>query len=127
MYNDIQINLALVDTLTTLFKGQYQGGSNAVKKDELTARVVAGYGIITCERRIRHAIAYIRLNDLLNPGFIISDNSNGYWLSYDETEMDTFLNKQLNRMTNQFQNLKQLHQRIRYAKNTGPQIQQQLF
>jgi hypothetical protein len=127
MYTDIQHNIALVDTLTNLFKNHYSGNENAIKKDVLTARVVSGYGILTCERSVRNAISYIRLNDLLSPGFIVSDVNIGYWLTYNESEMDTFLNKQLNRMTSQFQNLKQLHQRIRYAKHTGPLVQQQLF
>lgn len=124
---DIEQNFELVNILIQLFKEKYTGNENAIKKENLTAHIVVNSGFNTSERRVRHAISYIRLNDLMKPGFIVSDVKIGYWLSNDETEMDTFLNKQLNRMTNQFQNLKQLHQRIRYDKPTGRAVQQQLF
>lgn len=127
MISDNHVNQDLVEVLITLFKNNYSGNENAIKKDALTAHIVSNFGLYACERNVRHAIAFIRLNDMVKPGFIVSDVSAGYWLTSEESEMDDFLNKQLNRMTNQFQNIKQLHQRIRYAKNTGPVKQQPLF
>lgn len=119
-------DINLVDALTDLFRENYTGNENAVKTGSLVAKL-AKLGIITSGREIREAMGNIRQMDMLEPGFIVSDVNDGYWLSYDAAEQDSFLDKQLNRMSNQFKNVKALHQRIRYGKKSGPEIQATLF
>jgi len=121
-----QAEQSLVDMVLALFKTRLKGCEHA----EQTSTILAYLSIAGCEtspQTLRAAIGHIRREDLLAPGYILSDINAGYWLSDDKAEMSAFLDKQLNRMTNQFQNIKLLHQRIRYAKDDSPQLQTKLF
>ena len=121
-----EIDLTHLDTLIALFKSLYTGNENSVKTDQLLFEF-AKLNIATSGQTIRHLIGMIRRNDLVAPGAILSDVSNGYWLSNDQAEMSAFIDKQMNRMSNQYQNIKALHQRIRMNKKAETEVQTQLF
>jgi hypothetical protein len=118
--------LNLVDVLIKLFQTRFAGNENAVKTESLIAQC-AKEDIIASGSNIRRVLGHIRQNDLLSPAFILSDVHIGYWLSNNESEMNAIIDKQLNRMASQFQNLKPLHQRIRYGKKDITELQTQLF
>lgn len=98
-----------------LFEADYTGNENAVKTANVLEKL-ANMGIAMKPQTLRAIIQEIRRKDMLAPNAILSDVSAGYWLSADKAEMSAYIDKQMNRMANQFQNLKPLHQRIRYAK-----------
>ncbi len=119
-------DVAHIDVLLRLFQTDFNGINNAVKTNRLIG-ALAKSGIAMKPQSLRYLLGHIRQNDLLSPGFILSDVNEGYWLSYDDTEMSEWLDKQMNRMSNQFSNIKQLHQRIRYNKKAGNNFQPSLF
>jgi hypothetical protein len=122
----IEQDLALVDVLISVFKDCYSGSDNAVKTDKLLFKLT-GLNVYVSPAMLRDAIGHIRKHDMLAPGFILSDVSYGYWLSYEHHEQDDFIEKMLNRMANQFQNLQSLHKRVRHGKNTSNTLQPTLF
>lgn len=106
----------LTDKLIELFTKRYNGKSNAVKSDDIIFHLKATGHSNVHGRDIRRIIGHIRQNDLVSPSFILSNVHAGYWLSSDATEMDSYIDQEMNRMSSQFQNIKSLHQRIRYNK-----------
>lgn len=118
--------ITLAGVMVNMFITSFSGNENAVKTKGLICEF-AKLGIAIQGRDIRKLLGHIRQNDLLAPQYILSDVSIGYWLSNNEAEMSAFIDKQMNRMTTQFQNIKPLHQRIRYGKKAGPYIQPQLL
>lgn len=118
--------LQMVDVIIGLFKSLYQGNENAVKTDRILFEL-SQLHIPTSGSVLRNVIGHIRRNDLMAPAYIISDVGYGYWLSNDEIEMRDFLEKQLNRMANQFLNVKHLKQRITKSQKNTQEIQTQLF
>jgi hypothetical protein len=120
-------HLALSTAIISIFKSNCYGVEKAIKNNVLISILANRFSIATTGREIRHVLGYIRANDLLNPAFIVSDVNEGYWLTNDVSELNDFLEKQLNRMSSQFQNIKLLHQRIRYAKKNTPELQPILF
>lgn len=119
-------NKELTEIIIQLFKKFYCGHERAVKTDRIIFDFAA-LGIAVEGRDIRKLLGQIRQRDLLAPQYILSDVKAGYWLSESEQEMSSWLDKQMNRMSNQFGNIKALHQRIRYAKKDNQNIQIQLF
>ncbi len=119
-------DIQLVEIVIGLFKSLYHGNDNAVKTGQLIFDINKT-GVTASGQTLRHVIGHIRREDLLSPNYIISDVNTGYWLSSDEREMNDFIDKQMNRMTNQFQNLKRLHHRIRNNKKSAQDLQAVLF
>jgi hypothetical protein len=115
--------LSYVQSLLTVFRERYSGKDKAVKTADLLFHLKASGKCNLSPQTLRELIGYIRQNDLLAPGFIISNVNNGYWLSLDKAELDGFIDQELNRMSNQFGNIEMLHQRIRYAKKKSPEAQ----
>ncbi|WP_432714394.1 hypothetical protein [Pedobacter sp.] len=116
-----------VQDLMSVFKDRYSGKAKAVKTADLLFHLKAsGKGIIS-PQTLRELLGYIRHNDLLSPGFIVSNVNIGYWLSFEKEELSGYLDQELNRMSNQFQNLQLLHQRTKYGQKTALKTQQSLF
>ena len=119
-------DITLTEILIKLFKDHHTGIGCAVKTAHLLQEL-AVLSVSTNAKTIRNLIGHIRRHDILAPGYILSDVKAGYWLSYDTGEQSSYIDKQLNRMTNQFQNIKSLHNRVRYRKKQVKEIQAALF
>jgi len=104
----------------------YKGRQNAITQEDLTFRLRAKGEADLSPRSVRQVIEHIRREDLMKPGFIVSSASHGYWYTTDKQEQGSFLDQELNRMANQFDNLSLLHQRLRKTK-TSDKIQPTLF
>jgi hypothetical protein len=116
-----------VQDLLSVFRERYTGKSKAVKTADLLFHLKStGKGNIS-PQTLRELLGYIRHRDLLAPGFIVSNVNTGYWLSFENDEMSGYIDQELNRMSNQFQNIKQLHQRTKYGHNTAEHLQHSLF
>lgn len=118
--------LALAPVVAAVLKEKHPDKRNAVKSDDLIFYLKA-IGTVIRGQDLRAIIGHIRQQDLLKPGFIISDVHTGYWYSTDKAEMDAFIDQQMNRMSNQFDNIKALHQRMRHNNKQASEIQSSLF
>lgn len=58
---------------------------------------------------LRNVLAYVRRNNLMHPGFILSDN-NGYWYSENLDEMKMVWRRQYGRALEIMTNFKPLHE-----------------
>jgi hypothetical protein len=115
--------LSYVQSLLGAFKERYTGKDKAVKTADLLFHLKAAGKCNLSPQTLRELVGYIRQHDLLAPAFIVSNVNTGYWLTLDKSEMDGYIDQELNRMSNQFGNLEMLHQRIRYGKKKGSESQ----
>lgn len=118
--------LALADVVIALFRSLYHGSDKAVKTDRVLFEL-SKLGYPVKGQSLRAVIGHIRQHDLVSPDYILSDVAYGYWLSSDEREMNDFIDKQMNRMANQFQNVQSLLKRMRYGNKNLQNAQIQLF
>lgn len=119
--------LQLMNTLMNLFSERHAGRDKAAKTDDIIFHLKAiGYGSVH-PQTLRAVIGYIRQNDLLAPSFILSNVHVGYWLSSNISEQEDFINQELNRMSNQYNNVRLLHERIRNGKKKTDELQTRLF
>ena len=125
LLNDKELNL--VQTICDIFKERYTGKTSAAKTEEILFHLKATGTVSLSPQTLRKIIGHIRNNDLLAPFFILSNVNSGYWLSSVESELNAFLNQELDRMSNQYTNIQLLHQRIRNGKKKTENNQQQLF
>lgn len=93
--NTLQFNkkkFEIVQTLISVFKGNYKTVDRAVSTEVLLYDLKAkGLATISAET-LRELIKYIRDNNLMKPGYIVSSVNKGYWLSTDKSEISDFLN-----------------------------------
>ncbi|MBO9674449.1 MAG: hypothetical protein J7577_13460 [Sphingobacteriaceae bacterium] len=109
-------DLSTAQTLMQVFKERYKDKSNAVKTEDLIFHLKASGVENISPQSLRRILGHIRNNDLIKPYFILSNVHCGYWLSKDTKELNSFLDQELNRMSNQFTNIEALHQRLRGKK-----------
>jgi hypothetical protein len=118
-------NLQLVPVIIELFKQRYQGKASAAKSEQIIFHMKATGAAAIRPQDIRAIIGHIRNHDLLCPNYIVSSVHTGYWLTADKTELSGFIDQELNRMSNQYGNIKALHQRMRTGKRQDLKEQQQ--
>lgn len=123
--DDNKINQAQV--LMTVFKEKYKTRDKAIKSDDLLFGLKATGQVIMSPQTLRELIGYIRHHDLMSPAFILSNVNTGYWLSSDTKEIKGFIDQELNRMSNQFQNIDKVRQRLQDGKDKALKIQTALF
>lgn len=95
---------------------------NAAKTDVLLKNYKLGY----TPRYLRMVVEFIRKSDLAAPAYLVSNTVNGYWLTKDIAEMKSFLNQELDRMSNQYGNIQPLHQRL-ISKKSNISVEQLHF
>ena len=115
-------DIIIADHLIFLFKMYFDDKANAVKSEDLINHYYQLFKQPLHSRDLRRVLGFIRNNDLVSPGFILSNVANGYWLSIDLEEQKAFVNQQLNRMANQFDNIKSLHKRLKPTPQTNAQL-----
>lgn len=116
-----------ISVLVHAFSTRYRGIKNA-KSGELILLDLRGTGQSDIMPQLfRKLLGHIRKNDLLKPGFVLSSDKSGYWLSFDKEEQNEYLHRELNRMSNQFGNLESLRNRLISKKEASAQIQTTLF
>ena len=101
-----------LEAVKEVFKSKAKGFKN-VKNTKEIITILKSKGVNIKATDLRYIIGFLRRNDAFSPSFIISDVTNGYWLSDDPKEQNMFLEKQLYRMVNQYDNLQELHKRLR--------------
>ena len=125
--NVLNLDSAFIAKLMDVFKNHFNDKNRAIKTEALLSFLRYEHNVKTNDRKLRAALGFIRRNDMLNPGFIVSDVNTGYWFSNDTAEHREFINDQLNRMSNQFDNIKELHKRTRITRPKTGAIQISLF
>lgn len=77
-----------------------------------TEVILKNYGLGYSARHLRAVVEFIRHADLAAPSYLVSNTVNGYWLTSDTNEMKSFLNQELDRVSNQYGNIQPLHLRL---------------
>jgi hypothetical protein len=89
------------------FRMNYNSSRKKIKSDLLISKLKErGYDFSDSD--LRRILAFIRRNNLVKPGFILSDN-NGYWYSEDFNEMKKVWQSQYGRAIEIMTNFKPLH------------------
>lgn len=101
--------------LILAFRLKYNTSSNKVNSSELIA-LIRIRNLPIRAAGLRKIIGHIRRNDLLAPGFLLSDTS-GYWYSLDENEMQTVWLSEHRRAINILLNFKPLRRRFKHLLN----------
>lgn len=103
-----------VKVLIKAFKESFTGIDKSAKTVKLLDILRKHYHLNLNDRTLRKYVGYIRENNLLDPGYILSNVRCGYWLSLDESEQDDYLMQEMTRMSHQFANVAPLHKKLRY-------------
>ena len=122
----IKFSKSTLDLLKDLFKEVANKKEKALKTANIISLIKAKGGSIN-DRTLRFLIGQIRKSDMMHPQFILSSVDDGYWLSDDENEMATFVEMQLYRISNQYENIQALHQRLRAGKSSNDVAHQITF
>lgn len=120
-------NEVFVQTILEIFRTKYKGKGNAVKTENILFGLKASGSIDISPQTFRDVIGHIRNHDLLAPSYIVSNVNIGYWCTADKNELNQFLDQELNRMSNQFDNVSSLHKRLRLGQGKQPKTQGSLF
>ncbi|HMI01822.1 MAG TPA: hypothetical protein VK541_05025 [Pedobacter sp.] len=120
------INLEVVHKVIDVFRAQYKNRDLAAKTEKILFNLAAT-GHRVSEQNFRAIVGHIRNHDMMSPWFIVSNVNTGYWITKDEKELSAYLDQELNRMSNQFDNVSNLHKRLRHGKTKGTGNQASLF
>ncbi|MFN0254477.1 hypothetical protein [Pedobacter ureilyticus] len=96
------------NNLIELLRKSHSTKSTAVKTDVLLKNHNLGYS----PRHLRAIVEFIRQNDLAAPSYLVSNTKVGYWLTSDTAEMKSFLDQELDRVSNQVTNINALRMRL---------------
>lgn len=103
------INEGLTAEIIQLFKTRHNKISTAIKTTDfvkqLSQRILP--------QTFRDILGEIRRTGATGKGFIVSDVHIGYWYTEDKAELNEFLQKQLNRISNQYANIEPLHNTLK--------------
>lgn len=113
------ISIEEANKLLDILKKYHNCKSAAAKTEVLLKSHCLGYS----SRHLRAVVEFIRQNDIAAPSYLVSNTINGYWLTSDFSEMKSFLNQELDRVSNQYGNIQPLHQRL-ISKKSNKGIQQ---
>jgi hypothetical protein len=102
------------EQLIAVLSCNHKTKSSAVKTDILLKKYRLGYSA----RHLRMVIELIRKNDLAAPAFLVSNTQVGYWITSDLSEMKAFLNQELDRVSNQVDNINTLRMRLMSPKKS---------
>lgn len=116
-----------VQVVMYVFRTNYQGKSNAVVRKDLLPEIRKAANYDMSDRQFRHIVAHIREQDIMSPFFIVSSVSHGYWLTDDQDEQNEFILQELNRMAHQYDNVKNLHIRLKTGRTKIKEEQPSLF
>jgi hypothetical protein len=86
-----------------------------IKSDDIV-REIRNRGYAMDGGQLREIMGHIRRNDLVSPGFILSDNG-GYWYSEDLKEMEKAWESELSRAKSILNNFMPLKKRVRSLNN----------
>jgi len=100
-----------IDAIISVMKSYYFQKHLAVKTDVLLYSL-RNKDVSISGQTLRKHLGIIRKLDLAAPAFIVSSVHLGYWCTEDKSEMDDYLQQELNRMANQFANVEALRQRL---------------
>lgn len=115
------IDKDLAAEIVTTFKNRHNSKKQAVKTKDLLKT-------IRClPQTFRDILGEIRRNGLIGTGFIVSDVHIGYWYTEDRDELNDFLQKQLNRISNQYANIEALHNALKNHRQKAENLQQTFF
>lgn len=101
-----------IEAIVALLKSNYNKKSKAVKTDTLLFDLTLTTGTRISGQSLRRYLGIIRKHDLASPSFVVSNVNLGYWCTEDKEEMNSYLQQELNRMSNQFANVEALRQRL---------------
>lgn len=105
----------LIRPICDAFLRGHNSPTKKITNDKIVAGLKrAGYDIKNGSgggATLRKIIGYIRVNDLMNPYFILSDTT-GYWVSQDTSEITNFYNSMKFRALAILENIKPLKDRI---------------
>ncbi len=97
------------------FRTNYNSSKRKIKSSAILAKISAR-GITIGDSELRQIIGHIRRNDMLQPGFILSDNC-GYWYSEDASEMERIWTAERRRAINIMANFQPLNARFKHLQN----------
>lgn len=103
------------EQLLSVLSNNHNTKLSAIKTDILLKQYRLGYSA----RHLRMVIELIRKNDLAAPAFLVSNTQVGYWLTSDISEMKAFLNQELDRVSNQVDNINTLRKRLMTPKKSA--------
>lgn len=99
--------------IVQLFKNEHNHIGLAIKTRELLKKLSTK----CLPQAFRDILGEIRRNNVTGDGFIVSDVHIGYWYTEDKEELNDFLQKQLNRIANQYANVEPLHLSLKSHKS----------
>lgn len=113
-------NQTIIKDIVELFKSNYNTCKSAIKTKPFLAQLPH----LISPQSFRDLLGEIRRKALCAPGYIVSDVNNGYWYTEDTAEMNDFLQKQLNRISNQYANIEWLHNTLKEINRPSSKVEQ---
>lgn len=89
--------------------------------------ILKNYDLGFTARQLRMVVEFIRKKDLASPNYLVSNTQVGYWLTKEVSEMKAFLNQELDRVSNQVDNIQPLRLRLMEKKKTNDRHQLYFF
>lgn len=105
----VVLDEGLMREIVDLFITKHNQRSLAIKTKDLLSKLSAR----CLPQTFRDILGEIRRTGATGNGFIVSDVNIGYWYTEDKDELYEFLQKQLNRMSNQYANIELLHKSLK--------------
>lgn len=112
-----EIEISFIPHIKAFFQ-RYPGREYRIKSEYLRLKLqdIAGAPRALLDMELQNALGFMRREDMLAPGFILSDNK-GYWYSEDEEEqMDTW-QTQMDRATCMLKNFAPIYRRYKINQN----------
>lgn len=109
--------------ISNLFISTFNHVTRAVKTNDLLKQL----SVKCLPQTFRDILGEIRRNGVLKKGFIVSDVQLGYWYTEDQQELNDFLQRQLNRIANQYANIQYLHNSLKSKRSNSETVKQLMF
>lgn len=117
------LDAQLATEISGLFTTTFNHVTRAVKTNDLLKRL----SVKCLPQTFRDILGEIRRNGALKKGFIVSDVHLGYWYTEDQQELNDFLQRQLNRIANQYANIQHLHNSLKSKRSNSEPVKQLMF
>lgn len=104
--------LKLINLICKSLVVNYNSVNNKIKSAEIILKL-SERGIIVKDEDVRSVIRWVKRNDYVSPGFILT-SSTGFWYSEDEKEMEQVYRSEWGRAIEVLTNIKPLYRRFKH-------------